>query len=63
MNNHNLFYENKVYVRRYKYILGPTQSHFNPLKQQLKWALRRVQNMIMPKKIFFILEGLPNSPF
>ena len=30
MNNHNLFYDNKLYVRRHKYVLGPTQSHFNP---------------------------------
>ena len=39
-------YNNRVYVRGHKYVLGPTQTHFNS-----KMSLRRAQNIFMPKNI------------
>ena len=37
-------YNNRVYVRGHKYVLGPTLTHF-------KMSLRRAQNIFMPKNI------------
>ena len=37
-------YNNRVYVRGNKYVLGLTQTHF-------KMSLRRAQNIFMPKNI------------
>ena len=49
-------YNNTVYVRGHKYVLGPTQTHF-------KKSLRRAQNIFMLKNINSItinitLEGI-----
>ena len=49
-------YNNRVYVRGHKYVLGPTQTHF-------KMSLRRAKNIFMPKNINSItinitLEGI-----
>ena len=41
-------YNNRVYVRGHKYVLGPTQAHF---KMIFKMSLRRAQNIFMPKNI------------
>ena len=38
-----LEYNNRVYVRGHKYVLGPTQSHF-------KMSLRRAQNIKRKKE-------------
>lgn len=48
--------KNWVYVRGLKYILGPTQNHFNlaqAVRRWLKWALTRTLNIFMPKNITF----------
>ena len=37
-------YNNRVYVRGHKYVLGPSQTHF-------KMSLSRAQNIFMPKNI------------
>ena len=45
-------YNNRVYVRGHKYVLGPTQIHFSPrLAARAKMSLRRAQNIFMPKNI------------
>ena len=48
------YYNNRVYVRGHKYVLGPTQTYL---------SLRRAQNIFMPKNINSIainitLEGI-----
>ena len=55
-------YNNRVYVRGHKYVLGPTQTR--PSRwARAKMSLRRAQNIFMPKNINSItinitLEGI-----
>ena len=39
---------------QHKDVLGPTKTHFSP-SQGLKWPLRRVLNIFMPKNINCII--------
>ena len=60
----SIYYNNKVYVRGHKYVLGPTRTHFSPsLAARAKMSLRRAQNIFIPKNINSItinitLEGI-----
>ena len=48
----NQEYNNRVYVRGHKYVLGPTQTHFSPSRwARAKMSPRRAQNIFMPKNI------------
>ena len=40
-------YNNRVYVRGHKYVLGPTQTHFSPsLAARAKMSLRREEHKL-----------------
>ena len=57
-------YNDRVYVRGHKYVLGPSQTHFSPrLAARAKMSLSRAQNIFMPANINSItinitLEGI-----
>ena len=43
---------NRVYVLGYKYVLGPSQTHFSPrLAARAKMSLSRAQNIFTPANI------------
>ena len=44
----SIHYNNRVYVRGHKYVLGRTQTHF-------KMSLIRAQNIFMPKNITLLI--------
>ena len=58
-------YNNRVDVRRRKYVFGPTQAHFIPSRRRgLKWVPRRAKNIFTPVNInsitiIIISEGIP----
>ena len=58
------YYNNRVYVRGHKYVLGPSQTHFSPrLAARAKMSVSQAQNIFMPKNINSItiiitLEGI-----
>ena len=54
------YYNNRVYVRGHKYVLGPSQTHFSPrLAARAKMSLSRAQNIFMPKDINSITIIIP----